>query len=202
MRRVDILNQAEELFLTLGFKSVTMDDIANALGMSKKTIYKHFTNKTELVEEVTTCIQEKIFAATEQIRANSKNPIEELYETKMFLMTFLKEEKTSPQYQLQKYYPHIYKQKILAQFEKWHESLKKSLEKGKKNGLFRADIDSMFIARMYFNGMTGIRDERIFPRNIYSINILMENYLEYHLRAIVSVKGLAVLNNYLKKTKP
>jgi hypothetical protein len=55
---------------------------------------------------------------------------------------------------------------------------------------------------MYFNGMTGIRDERIFPRNIYSINILMENYLEYHLRAIVSVKGLAVLNNYLKKTKP
>jgi AcrR family transcriptional regulator len=51
--REKIISKSEELFLSLGFKSVTMDDIASAMGISKKTIYTHFSNKTELVEVVT-----------------------------------------------------------------------------------------------------------------------------------------------------
>ena len=51
--RDKILEKSNELFLNLGFKSVTMDEIASSLGVSKKTIYKYFTNKTELVDTVT-----------------------------------------------------------------------------------------------------------------------------------------------------
>ena len=58
--REKIIHKASELFLTLGFKSVTMDDIANALGISKKTIYVHFNNKTKLVEAVTFTLFENI----------------------------------------------------------------------------------------------------------------------------------------------
>ena len=47
-----IISKCEKLFLELGFKNVTMDDIANAMGISKKTIYIHFSNKTELIEAV------------------------------------------------------------------------------------------------------------------------------------------------------
>ena len=51
--REKIIHNASELFITYGFKSVTMDDIANKLGISKKTIYQHFENKTKLVEATT-----------------------------------------------------------------------------------------------------------------------------------------------------
>ena len=58
--REKITHRAAEMFLTLGFKSVTMDDIANELGISKKTIYVHFKNKTKLVEAVTFEVFENI----------------------------------------------------------------------------------------------------------------------------------------------
>ena len=48
-----IIEKSNELFLNLGFKSVTMDEIANSLGISKKTLYKHFGNKTALIDAVT-----------------------------------------------------------------------------------------------------------------------------------------------------
>jgi len=98
-----IIVKSSELFLTLGFKSVTMDDIATALGISKKTIYVHFANKTKLVESVTFSLFENICNGIDSICDNSKNPIEELYHIKMFVMKYLKGEKSSPQYQLKKY---------------------------------------------------------------------------------------------------
>ena len=55
-----IINKATSLFLSLGVKSVTMDDIANDLGMSKKTIYTYFDNKTCLVEAITSYLFKKI----------------------------------------------------------------------------------------------------------------------------------------------
>ena len=193
-----IIQEAKELFLTLGFKSVTMDDIANKLGMSKKTIYTYFSNKTKLIEETTFYILETIFIEIDKIIEASENPIKELYDIKMFVMECLKDEKTSPQFQLQKYYPSIYEQLKLKQFEKMHGSVKKSLEDGVEKGFFRSNIDSEFISRMYFNGMTGIKDERIFPSEMFKKDYLMENYLEYHLRAIVTENGMKTLNQFIK----
>ena len=100
-----ILHKSAEMFLTLGFKSVTMDDIANELGVSKKTIYTHFSNKTDLVKEVTDTVFENICIGINTICSREENPIDELYEIKRFSMEYLKNEKASPQYQLQKYYP-------------------------------------------------------------------------------------------------
>ena len=88
--REKIISKSEELFLSLGFKSVTMDDIANTIGISKKTIYAHFSNKTELVEVVTFSVLDHITEGIDRINAASVNPIEELYEIKMFVMNYLK----------------------------------------------------------------------------------------------------------------
>jgi AcrR family transcriptional regulator len=195
--RENIIHKAAELFLTLGFKSVTMDDIAHEMGISKKTIYVHFANKTKLVETVTFELFETICDGIDGICEASNNPIEELYDIKMFVMHHLKNEKSSPQFQLKKYYPKIYDILKVKQFEKMHDSVKDSLKKGVDTGLFRTNINIDFISRMYFNGMTGIKDNSIFPQNIYTMEYLMESYLEYHLRAIVTEKGFKILNKFI-----
>jgi len=192
MVRNQIINKSTELFLTLGFKSVTMDDIANELGMSKKTIYVHFKNKTKLVEAVTFNLFDNICEGIDGICEASNNPIEELYDVKMFVMHHLKNEQASPQHQLKKYYPSLYETIRIKQFEVMQESVEESLQKGIDTQLFRSNINVDFISRMYFNGMTGIKDESIFPKKKFNMDDLMENYLEYHLRAIVTEKGLTI----------
>ena len=195
--RNKIIDKAAELFLNLGFKSVTMDDIANEMGISKKTIYVHFENKTKLVEAVTFTVFENICEGIDCICEASHNPIEELYDVKMYVMHYLKDEKTSPQFQLKKYYPQIYERLHAKQFEKMHESVKESIQKGVDTELFRPDINVDFISRMYFNGMVGIKDETIFPKTLFTMDYLTASYLEYHLRAIVTEKGLKLLDKFI-----
>ena len=77
-----ILEKATDMFLNLGFKSVTMDDLANEMGISKKTIYTHFENKTKLVQECTFSLFNQINSGIDCICTTGKNPIEELYEIK------------------------------------------------------------------------------------------------------------------------
>jgi AcrR family transcriptional regulator len=192
-----IVNKSAELFLNLGFKSVTMDDIASEMGISKKTIYVHFTNKTKLVEAVTFHLFDTICNGIDHICNTAINPIEELYSIKMFVMQHLKNEKTSPQYQLKKYYPQIHSVLKFKQFEKMHKSVEESLKHGVNTGVFRSSIDVDFISRMYFTGMTGIKDNMFFPPTHFQMEYLMESYLEYHLRAIVTEKGMTILNNFI-----
>ncbi|WP_299116135.1 TetR/AcrR family transcriptional regulator [uncultured Winogradskyella sp.] len=196
-----IIYRATDLFLNLGFKSVTMDDIANEMGISKKTIYVHFSNKTKLVEAVTFYLFDTICDGIDDICDNALNPIEELYSIKMFVMQHLKNEKASPQYQLKKYYPAIHDALKSKQFDKMHESVSESLEKGIETKLFRENIDVEFISRLYFNGMTGIKDEVIFPKEKFNMEYLMENFLEYHLRAIVTENGFKILNQFITKNQ-
>jgi AcrR family transcriptional regulator len=202
MKSVDleksIVVTSTELFLTLGFKSVTMDDIAEEMKISKKTIYTFFANKEALVQSVVFSMYSYITTNLTQIREKASNPISELYEVKMFIMHQLKGEKTSPQHQLRKYYPNIHKELQKKQFDFMTKSVKKSLTKGVEMKLFRPSIDIDFISRMYFNGMVGIKNVDMFPIEKYSPEQLMENYLDYHLRAIVTDNGMKLLSSYIK----
>jgi AcrR family transcriptional regulator len=175
-----------------------MDEIAGELGISKKTIYVHFQNKTKLVEAVTFHLFDTICNGIDDICKHTINPIEELYSIKMFVMQHLKNEKSSPQYQLKKYYPQIYNELKVKRFEKMHQSVQDSLKQGIKTEVFRNTIDVGFISRMYFTGMSGIKDDMFFPPKDYQMDYLMESYLEYHLRAIVTTKGMTILNNFIK----
>ena len=202
MKTIDIEKSivvtSTELFLTLGFKSVTMDDIAEEMKISKKTIYTFFANKEALVQSVVFSMYNHITTNLTQIREKANNPISELYEVKMFIMHQLKGEKTSPQHQLRKYYPNIHKELQKKQFDFMTKSVKKSLTKGVEMKLFRPSIDIDFISRMYFNGMVGIKNVDMFPTQKYSPEQLMENYLDYHLRAIVTEDGMKLLSSFIK----
>ena len=192
-----ILHGSTDLFLTYGFKSVTMDDIANHLGMSKKTIYQHYDNKTKLIEATTMHLFEFISDGINCIIDLKKNPIEEIYSIKQFVMEHLKNEKTSPQYQLQKYYPRIFKTLKEKQFCVMQDCVTDNLNRGVYLGLYRKDIHVDFISRIYFNAMLVIKDKDLFPEDKFSMPMLMNNYIEYHLRGICTPKGLGFLNNYI-----
>ncbi len=193
-----ILETASEMFLKLGFKSVTMDDIANELGMSKKTIYVHFPNKSKLVESTAIYVFNQISEGIDVICGLQKNPIEEIYDIKNFVKDHLKDEKSSPQYQLQKYYPKIFKTLKSKQYDLMSACVVDNLKRGIELGLYRKNIHLNFIARLYFNNINNLKDEDLFPVTDFSSkNELMENYLEYHLRGICTEKGLKKLEEIL-----
>ncbi|WP_431132619.1 TetR/AcrR family transcriptional regulator [Psychroserpens mesophilus] len=196
--RDKIINKSEELFLNFGFKSVTMDDLANELGISKKTIYVHFPNKTKLVEATTLHMFETISCGIDCISQLKKNPIEEIFDIKQFVMEHLKNEKSSPQYQLQKYYPKIFATLKTKQFDVMQNCVTENLNRGIKLELYRDNINVDFISRLYFNGMVALKDQDLFPLKSFSMNSLMEYYIEYHLRGICTSKGLETLTKLLK----
>ncbi|WP_405379681.1 TetR/AcrR family transcriptional regulator [Maribacter sp. LLG6340-A2] len=196
-----IRNTATTLFLERGFKSITMDDIANELGMSKKTIYNEYSNKTELVED---CVMHKFCTLSEgidSIAAMEKNPIVELYEIKKYVMSHLNDEKTSPQFQLMKYYPKIYSEMKKMHFDKMQKCVLTNVLRGKQQGIYRDNIDSEFVARIYYTGMNNIKDQNIFPIKLFPVAKLMDSFLEYHLRGIVTPKGRTILNTIINSNQ-
>jgi len=192
-----ILATSADLFLNLGFKSVTMDDIAQKMGISKKTIYTHYSTKTKLVEATTYFVMETIQSGIDEIRSQNENPLVELFEIKRFTMGFLKNEKTSPQYQLEKFFPKIYKEIKINQYELMVNCIGQNLERGISAGLYRSEIPIDFISKIYFLVVTGIKNVEIFPPEKFAMNDLLELFLEYHLRAIVTPKGLETLKEFI-----
>jgi AcrR family transcriptional regulator len=196
-----IRDTASQLFLERGFKSITMDDIANEIGMSKKTIYSEYSNKTSLVED---CVMHKfcdLSNGIDLIIAMEKNAIEELYEIKKYVMSHLNDEKSSPQYQLMKYYPKIHKNLKLLQFDKMHKCILLNVERGLEQGLFRDNINPEFVARIYFTGLNSIKDQNMFPLEQFPIGKLMDSFLEYHIRGIITLKGKTILNNIINSNQ-
>lgn len=196
-----ILKKAIDLFINFGFKSVTMDDIASEMHISKKTIYSHFNNKTKLVEAATFRVFETISNEINCICELQKNPIEELYEIKKSVMLHLKNEKTSPHYQLCKYYPEINESLKKKQFELMQACVVNNFERGIEMGLYRTNLNEEFVSRIYFLGITGIKDENLFPTNVFTKTKIMDNFLEYHLRGIITKEGLYTLNTIIKNNK-
>ena len=194
-----ILDKAADLFLSLGFKSVTMDDIAGEMGISKKTIYAHYPTKRELVHDATFYVFERINDGICQICSGDQNPIQEIFSIKSLILEQLKGEKTSPQYQLEKYYPKIFKTLKEKQFESVNSCVSENLQRGMAEGYYRKDLDIELIMRFYFNGYLGLMNQQLFPFKQFDISSLKDSYLEYHIRAIATEKGLQTLLNILGK---
>ena len=196
-----ILETARTEFIQYGFKSVTMDDIAKLLSISKKTIYEHFANKTELVKACVEFVFDELSQDISRIQKLESNPIEGLFEIKKIAIKHMANKSRSPQFQLQKYYPEIYTKLKQKELKTMGKGFKKSLKRGIEMKLFRPAIDIEFITRLYFNGIIGLRNPELFPATEYDSSDLLENYLDYHLRAIATAKGVALLEQYTTDKK-
>lgn len=194
-----ILKKTGERFLKLGFKSVTMDDIADELAISKKTIYKYFNNKQDLVEQTITHIHEACLCAIDGVCNVGFNAIHENFEVKKVFKDLLKSNDDSPMYQLKKYYPKIYEKVMSKEFLMFQDCISKNIEKGIDEGLYRKDINKSVITRLYFALVMAVHDENLFTYNKNTINKLEIDVLEYHTRAIATDKGIKELEKQLKE---
>ena len=191
-----ILNISKVLFKKFGFKSVTMDDIARELGMSKKTIYNHFSNKKELVSR---SIDLYIEAEGQSICCINDKDVDAVYE--MFLIAghvrqVFKEIGTRTMYDLNKYYKESALKLHQFMTDNIYNSITDNLTKGIKDGLYREDVPIGIIARFYVAKAQIIKDDAIFPRDKFSKDLVVDTLLEYHLRAIVTPKGAKLINKY------
>ena len=123
-----IITVAIDLFSKFGFKSVTIDDIAEKMSVSKKTIYAHFPKKETLVETSVMQHFDIIIEKMMFISKHSKDPIIELYQMNKEALKYLSNEKNSPIYQLQKYYRSIYQKLQIKEFTALGECFLKVLK--------------------------------------------------------------------------
>jgi AcrR family transcriptional regulator len=189
-----IIAKATEMFLKLGFKSVTMDDIASEMGISKKTIYKYFINKEVLIERGTEVMHAKLDQKIQAIMAQNFNPIAENFEIRKMLQGTFQMAHTSPLYQLKKHYPEIHKKMMCQELEDCHQFLKQNIERGIEMGLYRKDVDTEKAIKFYYMLIFQINENTILEKDAQELELAV---LEYHTRAIATEKGINELEHNL-----
>jgi TetR/AcrR family transcriptional regulator, cholesterol catabolism regulator len=195
--REKILVGTEQLFMRYGIKSITMDDIAKHLTVSKKTIYQHFSDKNALVECVMAnhMIQEQ--NDVEQIRLDSVNAIEELYKLSKYIRGMMMEMNASLIMDLQKYHPNAWKYFQEHKHDCITTNILTNLKWGIEEGFFRSEINCDILALLRveqieigFNPMT-------FPGTKYSMLDVQMELLNHFIYGIVTQKGLELYNEYI-----
>ncbi len=189
-----IIKKATEMFLKLGFKSVTMDDIACEMCISKKTIYKYFHNKEVLIEEGTEIIHQKIHTIIDEIVAKNYNAIEENFEIRRMFKEMFQTINDSPIYQLKKHYPEIHSKMIANELEDCNTMFKQNIIKGMEQDLYRKDLDVDIYAKFYYMLIFSIKENTQLESEA---NKLETHVLEYHTRAMATPKGIIELEKQL-----
>ena len=189
-----IIKKATDMFLKLGFKSVTMDDIACEMCISKKTIYKYFSNKESLIEEGTEVVHQNIHNRIDAIISKNFNAIEENFEIVKLMKDTFQTYEASPVYQLKKHYPEIYQKLIANELEDCNILFSQNMSKGISQGLYRENIDIPSFVRFYYTIIFSIKE----TTQLESESLKLEmQALEYHTRALATPKGIQELEKQL-----
>ena len=191
-----ILQGGEELFLSAGIKSVTMDDIARHLGMSKKTIYQFFKDKNELVIAL---VKKKLQEDEDQmcvIISKSGNVIEEMINLMKCSEEIFSRINPIVIHDMQKYHPDAWKEFQNFKAEVVIRTMEDLLNKGIKQGYIRPDIDVKIIARMRVYMVEMGFNASIFPVAEFSVWRVQTQFMEHFNYGICTLKGYKLLNQY------
>jgi AcrR family transcriptional regulator len=201
IKKKDILEQAQRLFMRLGIKSLTMDDVATQLRMSKKTLYEHFKDKNDLVEQMIAAVCKHHRSNIDAICAKGLNAIDENQEITHFIVAQIGGVHPSVQFDLQKYHPKAWEILDHSEQNDIHRCVSSNLHKGVKEGLYREDLDVEVITRLYIARMDTTWDGRVFPPERFNIADVLWKHFEYHIRGIASKKGVDYLEKKVKKER-
>jgi len=195
MMKDKIINKAKEMFLRLGFKSITMDDIACEICISKKTIYKYFSNKDILIEESIQAVHKEIRATLNKIAEENFNAIEENFEIKRMFKEMFKSAESSPIYQLKKHYPEVYAKALTSQIEVCETCFRNNILKGMNEGLYRENLDVDNYIKFYYTLIFNINENTASGIEAEELEL---KALEYHIRAMATLAGIIELEKHLK----
>jgi TetR/AcrR family transcriptional regulator, biofilm operon repressor len=190
-----IIAKASDLFLRLGFKSVTMDDIAGEMCISKKTIYKYFCNKELLIEESTAMVHKAVHQSIDTIVAKNHNAIEENFEIRKMFKEMFKVGEASPIYQLKKHYPEIYENVMSREINECNTVFRRNIEQGIQQSLYRKDIVVDTYVEFYYTLIFSINGNVSTEKEANELEL---QALEYHTRAMATPEGITELEKQLQ----
>lgn len=194
-----IIRESTAIFKRYGIKSVNMDDLATKLGVSKKTLYKYVSDKDELVHRVFEFHAMQEDCEVQAITDRNLNAIDESYEIMRMVLNMVRDLHPSVLYDMKKYHPEIMQKMQCARDEIIASTLRKNMEKGVREGFYRADIRPEFIASLYVAAVESIFELLAGADATASFKELYLELFRYHIRGIASEKGIAYLVEKVKQ---
>ncbi len=195
----NIISEAINLFMTNGLRSVTMDDIAKHLGISKKTIYQHFKDKEEIIIQSTSVVFEHENKMMEEIENEADNAVEELYRLTLCLRERIKNTSTTALYDMKKYYQNAWARYKDFKRDVIYNSVIKNLKRGIEEGLFRRDINPEILAQLRIGEIELSFDKDFFPEDKFSLVEIHEQLFQHFTYGILSEKGFKLFETYTQK---
>lgn len=194
-----ILAGAAELFMRYGCKSVTMDDIARHLAVSKKTLYQFYKDKDEIITTFARHEFECEKDCMQGITAEAENAIDEVMRISRHIRQTFSKMNPALLYEMQKY--HVEAWQVYADFRQSivADQIRGNLERGIREGLYRDTIDVEILTRLRLELIQLAFDPRVFPPAQFSLVELQMQVMDLFIRGIATAKGLQVLDQY--KTK-
>lgn len=187
------IKRTEEIFLRYGIKSITMDDVARELGISKKTLYQFVESKDDLVNKVV----ERHIEMEKSMCANQfslvANAIEEMFIVIEVNAQQMSQMKANIVYDMQKYHREAWEKMESFQHGFLYTVVRANLERGISEGLYRADLEVDITAKLHIAQSFTLFDEKIFPQGQYKRDVLFKEYLTHYLHGIVNDKGREII---------
>ena len=196
---IEVVVSALDLFMKFGIKSLTMDDVARKLGMSKKTLYQFVTDKKDLVNKgMMLCLEEEQFVLT-QVSNDSENAIDELMGFTRFVNSRLSDLHPSVMYDIQKYHPDSWAMMQDHNQIFKRNSILENTKRGIKEGLYRKNLNPEIITSLYMLMMDGFfQSEETFGKDVRLEDLHLE-MIKYHVRGVSNEEGIFVLKEFLSK---
>lgn len=191
-----ILKGAQELFFKYGIKSVTMDDIAKHLAVSKKTIYQFYEDKNEMVEMLMSLSLKEDECEFKEIHRKSENVIVEVFNMMQHMSTMFSKINPTIFYDLQKYHPQAWELFKAFKEDCMAKMVEEAIVRGVREGLVRDDINGKILARLRLEEIEMGFNPIIFPPDKYKIIDVQVAMLDHFLHGICTLKGHKLLNKY------
>ena len=196
-----IKQKTDELFRSYGIKSVTMDEIATRLGVSKKTIYHSFADKDQLVDEVVGDLLIYNQNCCNKDRAKATDAIHEVFLAMEMVQQMFENMNPVILYDIERNHPATF-QKFLQHKNKFLlQVIKENIERGKKEELYRSDINTEVIARVRLETMMLPFNQEIFPKNKFNLVDLEQQLIEHFLFGVATMKGHKLILKYQQSKK-
>ncbi|CAN5851684.1 TetR/AcrR family transcriptional regulator [soil metagenome] len=194
-----IQKAAHDLVMQYSIRSVSMDDIAANLGMSKKTIYQYFKDKDELVEAVVDNVINTNQCICNDDREKADNAVHEIFLVMEMMVEMFKTMNPSILFDMQKYHPAAFRKFQRHRNEYLYNVCRQNLERGIREELFRPAINLDIMARYRVETMlTAFNPE--FQRSVKeSLVVIEEEIIIHYLFGLVSMKGYKMVLKYMEQ---
>ena len=191
-----IKEKARDLFMQYGLRSVSMDDIAGNLGMSKKTIYQYYADKDELIVAVITKELEQNQANCERDRESSDNAVHEIFLAMDMVVELLNNMNPSLLFDMQKYHPNAFLKFQQHKNDYLFKVIRDNLKRGIQEGLYREDINLDIMSRYRVETVMLPFNPDFHTRLKYSLVRLEEELSIHFLFGLASPKGYKLILKY------